>query len=63
VRYPQADGTVCGVRPRADGEAGLRLDCGTGLGAATHVTGAFAFAAVGRALEMLLKTDPGQSGR
>jgi tRNA A37 threonylcarbamoyladenosine dehydratase len=63
VRYPQADGSVCGVRPRADGEAGLRLDCGTGLGAATHVTGAFAFAAVGRALEMLLKTDPGQSGR
>jgi tRNA A37 threonylcarbamoyladenosine dehydratase len=43
------------VRPQADGDAGLRLDCGTGLGAATHVTGAFAFAAVGRALEMLLK--------
>jgi tRNA A37 threonylcarbamoyladenosine dehydratase len=33
----------------------LKLDCGGGLGAATHVTGAFAFAAVGRALEMLLK--------
>jgi tRNA A37 threonylcarbamoyladenosine dehydratase len=55
VRYPQPDGSVCGVRPQADGDAGLRLDCGTGLGAATHVTGAFAFAAVGRALEMLLK--------
>ena len=26
-----------------------------GLGAATHVTGAFAFAAAGKALEMLLK--------
>ncbi|HSR65147.1 MAG TPA: tRNA threonylcarbamoyladenosine dehydratase [Xanthomonadaceae bacterium] len=55
VRYPQADGSVCGIRPQADGDAALRLDCGTGLGAATHVTGAFAFAAAGRALEMLLK--------
>ncbi|MFZ5663197.1 MAG: tRNA cyclic N6-threonylcarbamoyladenosine(37) synthase TcdA [Pseudomonadota bacterium] len=55
VRYPQADGSVCGLRPQADGEAGWKLDCGGGLGAATHVTGAFAFAAVGRALEWLLK--------
>ena len=55
VRYPQADGSVCGLRPRVDGEAGLKLDCGAGLGAATHVTGAFAFAAAGRMLEMLLR--------
>ena len=54
VRYPQADGTVCGIRP-ASGEGG-KLDCGGGLGAATHVTGAFAFAAVSRALARLL--DP-----
>lgn len=53
VRYPQADGSVCGTRP--EGPDSLKLDCGGGLGAATHVTGAFAFAAVGRALEMLLK--------
>ena len=33
----------------------LKLDCGAGLGAATHITGTFAFAAVGRALELLLK--------
>jgi tRNA A37 threonylcarbamoyladenosine dehydratase len=33
----------------------LKLDCGAGLGAATHVTGAFAFAAVGKALEILLR--------
>ena len=57
VRYPQADGSVCGLRPKADGDAGLRLDCGTGLGAATHVTGTFAFVAVGRAMELLLR-DP-----
>ena len=53
VRYPQADGSVCGTRP--EGVDSLKLDCGAGLGAATHVTGAFAFAVVGRALEMLLK--------
>lgn len=53
VRYPQADGSVCGTRP--GGANSLKLDCGGGLGAATHVTGAFAFAAVGRALQMLLQ--------
>jgi tRNA A37 threonylcarbamoyladenosine dehydratase len=55
VKYPQADGSVCGLRPKVSGEAALKLDCGGGLGAATHVTGAFAFAAVGKLLEMLLK--------
>ena len=55
VRYPQADGSVCGVRPQLDKDAALKLDCGAGLGAATHVTGAFACAAVGKVLEMLLK--------
>ena len=52
VRYPQADGSVCGLRPE-QGET-LKLDCGGGLGAATHVTAAFAFAAVSRALAKLL---------
>lgn len=55
VRYPQGDGTVCGLRPRLDPDAALKLDCGTGLGAATHLTGTFAFAAVGKALEILLR--------
>lgn len=55
VQYPQPDGTVCGVRPQVSGEAALKLDCGAGLGAATHITGTFAFVAVGRALELLLK--------
>jgi tRNA A37 threonylcarbamoyladenosine dehydratase len=55
VKYPQADGSVCGLRPSATGEAGLKLDCGGGLGAATHVTAAFAFAAVSRAMERLLR--------
>ena len=54
VRYPQPDGSVCGVRPALDKDEALKLDCGAGLGAATHVTGAFAFAAVGKAIELLL---------
>ena len=55
VQYPQADGSVCGLRPKLGADAALKLDCGVGLGAATHITGAFAFAAAGKALEILLK--------
>ena len=58
VRYPQADGSVCGLRPNLGPDEALKLDCGAGLGAATHITGAFAFAAVGKVLEMLLKPKP-----
>ena len=60
VRYPQADGSVCGTRP-GTGES-LKLDCGGGLGAVTHVTAAFAFAAVSRALTRILAA-PGKQGR
>ncbi|HVJ38288.1 MAG TPA: tRNA threonylcarbamoyladenosine dehydratase [Stenotrophomonas sp.] len=60
VKYPQADGSVCGVRPALGADAALKLDCGAGLGAATHITGAFAFVAVGKALEMLLKPPRAQ---
>ncbi|MEO5812026.1 MAG: tRNA threonylcarbamoyladenosine dehydratase [Rhodanobacter sp.] len=59
VQYPQPDGSVCGQRP--PGGESLNLTCGGGLGAATHVTGTFAFAAVGRVLEKLLdraKSEP-----
>lgn len=56
VRYPQPDGSVCGLRPSLGAEAGLKLDCGLGLGAAAHVTGAFAFAAVARVMARLLET-------
>jgi tRNA A37 threonylcarbamoyladenosine dehydratase len=55
VRYPQADGSVCGTRPT--GGDSMKLDCGGGLGAATHVTATFAFAAVSRALAKLLATE------
>jgi len=39
--YPQPDGSCASERA---GDAGLRLDCAAGFGAATHVTGAFGFA-------------------
>ncbi|MCB1276812.1 tRNA threonylcarbamoyladenosine dehydratase [Prosthecobacter sp.] len=41
--YPWADGS-CSVEPEQGAEAGLRLDCAAGFGAATFVTGAFGFA-------------------
>lgn len=55
VKYPQADGSVCGLRPESGADAAMKLDCGAGLGAALHVTGTFAFVMVGKALELLLK--------
>ena len=57
VRYPQADGSVCGTRP-VGGEV-LRLDCGAGLGAAMHVTAAFGMVAAGKAIERLLSRPEG----
>lgn len=41
--YPWADGT-CSLEREGGTEAGLRLDCAAGFGAATFVTGAFGFA-------------------
>jgi tRNA A37 threonylcarbamoyladenosine dehydratase len=55
ANYPQADGTVCKTRISSEGAA--KLDCSGGLGAATHVTGTFAFVAVSRVLEKLLATN------
>jgi tRNA A37 threonylcarbamoyladenosine dehydratase len=57
VRYPQVDGSVCGQRPD-DSEGGFKLDCGGGLGAVTHVTATFAFAAVASAITKLLAPRP-----
>jgi tRNA A37 threonylcarbamoyladenosine dehydratase len=55
VKYPQGDGSVCGVRPNLGPDEALKLDCGAGLGAATHVTGTFGFAMAGKGIELLLK--------
>lgn len=61
VRYPSADGGVCLSKPDTLEEG--RLDCGGGLGAAMHVTGAFAFAAVGELLRRLLARPAQASAR
>ena len=50
--FPGNDGTVCSERPETDG-AGLRLNCASGFGSATFVTGAFGFAAAARAIGRL----------
>ncbi|MBS0514781.1 MAG: tRNA cyclic N6-threonylcarbamoyladenosine(37) synthase TcdA [Proteobacteria bacterium] len=54
ANYPQADGSVC--KTRMSGEGALKLDCSGGLGAATHVTGTFAFVAVARVIGKILGT-------
>lgn len=59
LRYPADDqqGEVCLAKPdqtRGDKKS-TRLDCHTGFGATTHVTATFAFFAVGRAIDKLLK--------
>lgn len=53
--YPQPDGSVCGNRPD---DADLRLNCASGYGTATFVTGAFGFVAAARIVERLA-TAPG----
>lgn len=51
--YPDAEGNVCHAKQSGDGA--MRLDCSGGFGAATHVTASFAFFAVGKAIEKLIK--------
>lgn len=51
VRYPHADGTVCATREEG---SNLRLDCASGYGTASFVTGAFGFAAAAAMTELLL---------
>ncbi|WP_280568414.1 tRNA cyclic N6-threonylcarbamoyladenosine(37) synthase TcdA [Chromohalobacter sp. 296-RDG] len=49
--YPDADGEVCQQKP-GNGEP-TRLDCASGVGAATFVTGTFGFVAASRTLARL----------
>ncbi|MCW4153531.1 tRNA cyclic N6-threonylcarbamoyladenosine(37) synthase TcdA [Halomonas sp. 18H] len=51
--YPTPDGEVCHTRPGAD--ESTRLDCASGFGAATFVTGTFGFVAVSRVLARLAR--------
>ena len=57
LRYPNEIGDVCLAKPDvSEGKnSAMRLDCSGGFGATTHVTATFAFFAVGRAIDKLLK--------
>ncbi|MCG9695607.1 tRNA cyclic N6-threonylcarbamoyladenosine(37) synthase TcdA [Shewanella sp. Isolate11] len=49
--YPQADGRVCNTKATAEGS--MRMDCASGFGAVTVVTGTFGFVAVSRVLSKI----------
>ena len=51
--YPGSDGEVCLQKP-GSGDA-TRLDCASGFGAATFVTGTFGFVAASKVLQRLAK--------
>lgn len=52
LRYPQLDGTVCQSKAGSDGST--RLDCNSGFGAVTMVTGSFGFFAASKAIQKFL---------
>lgn len=52
--FPAADGSVCAERPA---NASLRLDCRSGYGTATFVTGAFGFAAAAQMVKRIVEAD------
>ena len=54
LTYPSSDGGVCHEKP---GDGPTRLDCATGFGAASFVTGTFGFIATARVLERLQRQE------
>lgn len=52
LNYPQPDGTVCAARRHAEGSG--KMDCASGLGAATMVTATFGFVAVSHLLAKMM---------
>lgn len=53
--FPWKDGT-CGTTPEEGTEESLRLDCASGFGAVTFVTGVFGFVAAAEAVRSLIET-------
>ena len=53
LSYPQPDGSVCQTKS-FDGDS-TRLDCSSGFGAATMVTGTFGFVAASRVVERIAR--------
>ncbi|MDX1692570.1 MAG: tRNA cyclic N6-threonylcarbamoyladenosine(37) synthase TcdA [Ketobacteraceae bacterium] len=54
LKYPKPDGSVCQQKSVMEGST--RLDCASGFGAATMVTGTFGFVAAAKVIEKLLRT-------
>lgn len=54
VVYPHQDGTVCGVKEEG---SDLRLDCRSGYGTASFVTGTFGFIAAARIVRQIAEGD------
>jgi len=52
VRFPDGQGSTTFKKP---GES-MNMDCSNGFGAVTHITASFAFQAVARIFEKMLKT-------
>lgn len=48
--FPKSDGTVCST---ADTSLNLKLDCETGMGSITHITGTFGFMAASHVIEKI----------
>jgi tRNA A37 threonylcarbamoyladenosine dehydratase len=51
--FPKSDGTVCGI---ADADTNLKLDCETGMGSITHITGTFGFMAASHVIDHIVKS-------
>ncbi|MBI1178030.1 tRNA cyclic N6-threonylcarbamoyladenosine(37) synthase TcdA [bacterium] len=57
VRYPWSDGTVC--ETKEPGDDNLRMDCNSGYGSVTHLTGTVGFAAAAEVIKLLVKPTAG----
>jgi tRNA A37 threonylcarbamoyladenosine dehydratase len=51
--FPKSDGTVCKV---VDLETNLKLDCETGMGSVTHITGTFGFMAASHVIHQIINS-------
>jgi tRNA threonylcarbamoyladenosine dehydratase len=60
--YPSADGETCGTE-RPDPSANLRLDCASGFGTASFVTGAFGLVAAGAVVSAIAQGERGIHSR
>ena len=58
VVYPDSNGNVCSKKPE---NVELRLDCESGYGTASFLTGTFGFQAAAKAVELILRTNDEQA--